>query len=99
MTGSVGQGGLAIVDEGLEYPRSWRDLEVWNGAIAAAAAALLRSAQAVADRPLSEGQTANRRRLTIELIESLGDEIGRLAMTAADLREAEAGTPDADRAP
>ena len=74
------------------YPRSVRELEVWNGAIAAAAGALVRSAASVATRPLQEGQTLNRRRLTVELIEALGDEVLRLGMTVGDLA-ADLGSP------
>ncbi|RBP03823.1 hypothetical protein DFR50_14271 [Roseiarcus fermentans] len=76
------------------FPRSVREMEVWNGAIVQAAAAVMRAAAAVRAKPLAEGQTLNRRRVTVELIEFLGDEFVKLGMTVADL----AATPAEGRA-
>ena len=44
------------------FPRSARELEVWNGAIVQAAAAVMRAAAAVRAKPLAEGQTLGAQR-------------------------------------
>lgn len=69
------------------FSRTARELEVWNGALVQATCAIMRSAAALRARPLAEGQAVNRRALTVELIETVGDAIEMLAMTADDFRE------------